>query len=296
MEIMEEGMHYEGFCIRPPSEADSILLQVTVGCSHNKCTFCGTYKEKRFRIKEWDIIYHDILFASRYMRRQKRLFLMDGDALIIPQRKLLPLFESVNQHLPWLERIGTYGNAKSLRKKSLEELIVLREKKLGIIYLGVESGDERVLKRINKGATPEDYIRVAKKVKDAGIKLSVTVLLGIGGRELSLEHARKTGELLSLMDPDYVGALTLMLLPNTPLFEEHRRGRFIMPDKYQMLRELREMLEYTHLSSGLFISNHASNYLPIRVQFPYGKEDALRTIDMALEGDIALKPEWMRAL
>ncbi len=296
MEIMEEGMHYEGFCIRPPSEANSILLQVTVGCSHNKCTFCGSYKEKRFRIKDWDIIYHDILFASRYMRRQNRLFLMDGDALIIPQRKLLPLMDTINQHLPWLERIGTYANAKSLKKKSLEDLKVLREKKLGIIYLGVESGHKEVLERINKGATPEDYVEVAQKVKEAGIKLSVTVLLGIGGREFSMEHARRTGELLSLMDPDYVGALTLMLLPNTPLFEEYKRGDFIMPDKYQMLLELREMLNHTNLSSGLFISNHASNYLPIRVQFPHEKKEGLKAIDMALKGHIALKPEWMRAL
>ncbi len=296
MEFIEDGMHYEGFCIRPPSEAQSILLQVTVGCSHNKCTFCGSYKEKRFRIKEWEIIYHDILFASRYMRRQKRLFLMDGDALIIPQRKLVPLIDTINEHLPWLERIGTYANAKSLKRKTVEELKVLQQKKLGIVYLGVESGDDRVLERIKKGATSRDYVEVAQKVKEAGIKLSVTVLLGIAGVKESLEHARKTGELLSLMDPDYVGALTLMLIPSTPLYEEYERGEFKMPDRYQMLRELKEMLKYTELSSGLFISNHASNYLPIRVRFPYEKEEGLKIIDMALQGRVSLKPEWMRAL
>ncbi len=290
------GMHYEGFCIRPPSEAFSILLQVTVGCSHNKCTFCGTYKSKRFRIKEWDIVYQDILFASRYMKNQNRLFLMDGDALIIPQRKIVPLFDTINKHLPWLERIGTYANAKSLRKKTLNDLKLLREKKLGIIYLGVESGDDYVLKNINKGSHFSEYVELAKKVKEAGIKLSVTVLLGIGGKDRSLEHAKRTGELLTKMDPDYVGALTLMLIPGTPLYEDFENGKFQLPDKYGMLVELREMLKATELSSGLFTSNHASNYLPLKVKFPEQKKQAIEMIDKALRGDIGLKPEWMRAL
>ncbi|WP_459874649.1 radical SAM protein [Desulfothermus naphthae] len=293
---VSEGMHYEGFCIRPPSEAFSILLQVTVGCSHNKCTFCGTYKQKRFRIKEWDIVYSDILFASKYMRNQNRLFLMDGDALIIPQRKLVPLIDTINKHLPWLERIGSYANAKSLRKKTLDNLIELKQKKLGILYLGVESGDDEVLREINKGATASEYVELAKKVKQAGIKLSVTVLLGIAGRMRSLEHARATGELLTKMDPDYVGALTLMLIPGTPLYEKYENGEFELPDKYGMLLELREMIRFTDLSNGLFTSNHASNYLPLKIKYPEGKESALKLIDKALRGEIGLKPEWMRAL
>lgn len=292
----EEGMHYEGYCIRPPSEAFSILLQVTLGCSHNKCTFCGSYKDKLFRIKEEKIILSDIRFASKYMRNQNKVFLMDGDALIIPQQRLCWILDQINSHIPWARRIGLYANARSIRRKSLDDLVTLREKKLGIVYLGVETGDNRVLKAINKGTTREELVQLGRRVKEAGIKLSVTVLLGIAGRERSLEHAKATGELLSEMDPDYVGALTLMLIPGTPLYEEYSNGSFELPTQRELLVELREMIANTHLSRGLFFSNHASNYLPIKARIPEGKQDALAMIDAALKGKVPLRPEWMRAL
>ncbi len=292
----EEGMHYEGTIIRPPSEAFSILLQVTLGCSHNKCTFCGTYKDKRFTIKDDKTILSDILFASRYMRSQNRVFLMDGDALIIPQKRLMWILDMIKEHLPWVRRVGAYANAKSIRMKSLDDLIQLRENGLGILYLGVETGDDVTLKAINKGTSARNLINMGRKVKEAGIKLSVTVLLGIGGVERSLEHARLTGELLSEMDPDYVGALTLMLIPGTPLYKDYMEGRFRMPDERGLLIELREMIRHTDLSKGLFFSNHASNYLPIKARLPEGKQQALDTIDAALKGEIGLRPEWMRAL
>jgi len=291
-----EGMHYEGYCIRPPSEANSILLQVTVGCSHNRCTFCGSYKEKRFRIKDDRIILSDILFASKHIRGVERVFLMDGDAVIIPQKRLMWILDRIKEHLPWVRRVGAYANAKSLRKKSLEELIQLKENGLGIIYLGVESGDDEVLKSVNKNATAQNLIDMGRKVREAGIKLSVTVLLGIAGRERSLEHAKATGALLSAMDPNYVGALTVMLIPGTPLYEDYTSGEFQLPTERELLFELREMIAHTHLTMGLFFSNHASNYLPIRARLPRGKEEALSLIDSALRGEIALKPEWMRAL
>jgi len=291
-----EGMHYEGYCIRPPSEANSILLQVTVGCSHNRCTFCGSYKEKRFRIKDDRIILSDILFASKYMRGVERVFLMDGDAVIIPQKRLMWILDKIKENLPWVRRVGAYANAKSLRKKSLEELIQLRENGLGIIYLGVESGDDEVLRNVNKNANAQNLIDMGRKVREAGIKLSVTVLLGIAGRERSLEHARATGKLLSAMDPNYVGALTVMLIPSTPLYEDFSSGTFQLPTERELLLELREMIAHTHLTMGLFFSNHASNYLPIRARLPRGKQEALSLIDSALQGEIPLKPEWMRAL
>ena len=291
-----EGMHYEGYCIRPPSEANSILLQVTLGCSHNKCHFCGSYKDKRFQIKDESIVHQDIEFAARHMQRQRRLFLMDGDALIIPQKRLLSLLQTINAKLPWLTRIGTYANAKSIRKKSLDELRALREQKLGIAYLGVESGDDQVLQEINKGTTAQELIQAGQKMKQAGIKLSVTVLLGIAGPERSLEHARATGELLTAMDPDYVGALTVMLVPETPLYREWEKGRFQLMNEQGILRELREMLAHTQLSRGLFMANHASNYLPLKVRFPDQKDKTLHLIDQALQGEVSLKPEWMRAL
>ncbi len=295
-DIENEGMHYEGTCIRPPSEAFSILLQVTLGCSHNKCTFCGTYKDKRFRIKDDKIILSDILFASKYMKRQDRVFLMDGDALIIPQKRLIWILDRIKEHIPWVRRVGAYANAKSIKMKSLEELMELKRKGLGIFYLGVESGDEETLKKVRKGTSSQNLINMGRKVKEGGIKLSVTVLLGIAGRQRSMDHARATGELLSAMDPNYVGALTVMLIPGTPLHEDCRKGEFQLLDEREVLMELREMIAQTNLTRGLFFSNHASNYLPIRARLPKGKQEALDIIDAALRGDIGLRPEWMRGL
>ncbi len=294
--IESEEMHYEGNCIRPPSEAFSILLQVTVGCSHNKCTFCGTYTGKRFRIKDDRMILGDILFASKYMKRQDRVFLMDGDALIIPQKRLMWILDRIKEHLPWVRRVGAYANAKSIKMKMPEQLKDLKKNGLGILYLGVETGDEELLKGIRKGSSPQHLINMGRKVREAGIKLSVTVLLGIAGRKRSLEHAKATGELLSGMDPNYVGALTVMLLPGTPLHEEFQNGTFEVPTEKELLLELREMIAHTNLSRGLFFSNHASNYLPIKARLPKGKQVALDQIDSALKGDIGLRPEWMRAL
>lgn len=233
--IEAEEMHYEGNCIRPPSEAFSILLQVTLGCSHNKCTFCGSYSDKRFRIKDESIILSDILFASRHMRRQNRVFLMDGDSLIIPQKRLMWILDRINEHLPWVKRVGSYANPKSIRMKTPEELVELRENGLGILYLGVETGDEETLKNIRKGTSAENLIKLGRKIKEAGIKLSVSVILGIAGRERSLAHARATGEVLSKMDPEYVGALTLIVRPGTPLYDDLRDGNFELPKEMEML-------------------------------------------------------------
>lgn len=291
-----EGMHYEGNCIRPPSEAYSILLQVTVGCSHNKCTFCGTYKDKRFGIKDDSIILSDIMFASKYMKRQDKVFLMDGDALIIPQKRLMWILDRIREHLPWVKRVGAYANTKSIRMKSAEELEELRNNGLGILFLGVESGDEQILKDIRKGTSAQNLINMGRKVIDAGIKLSVTVLLGIAGRKRSLEHAKATGELLSAMDPNFIGALTVMLIPGTPLYEDLLNGDFELPTEEELLMELREMILHTNLSRGLFFSNHASNYLPVKARLPNGKQQALDQIDSALKGEVPLRPEWMRAL
>ena len=293
-----DGMHYDGNCIRPPSEAYSILLQVTLGCSHNKCTFCGTYNDKRFTIKDDKIILSDILFASKVMKRQDRVFLMDGDALIIPQKRLMWILDRIREHLPWVKRVGAYANAKGIKMKSADELKALRENGLGILYLGVETGDDPLLKKIRKGSTAQNLINMGRKVREAGIKLSVTVLLGIAGNDpgLSLQHARATGEVLSAMDPNYVGALTVMLLPGTPLHDEYKRGEFQLLNERETLVELREMIAHTHLSRGMFFSNHASNYLPIKARLPRGKEEALAQIDSALAGNVDLRPEWSRAL
>ena len=289
-------MDYQGIIIRPPSEANSIILQVTVGCSHNKCTFCGTYKGVRFRIKPESVVEQDIDFAARYCRRQRRVFLTDGDALILPQARLLKLLKSIQEQLPWVTRVGVYGNAKSIRTKTLEDLIALHEHGLGIVYMGLESGDDVTLKKMRKGVGADTIIKMGRRVIEAGIKLSVTVLLGLAGPERSDIHAQATGRALTAMDPDYVGALSLMLLPNTPLGRDYAEGRFRLVSPVEMLRELKTMIAHTDLSGGLFYANHASNYLPIKARLPRDKEAAVSLIDQALGGDVPLKPEFMRAL
>jgi radical SAM superfamily enzyme YgiQ (UPF0313 family) len=290
-----EGMHYEGNCIRPPPEAFSILLQVTLGCSHNKCTFCGTYKDKRFAIKDDDIILGDILFASKYMKNQDRVFLMDGDALIIPQKRLVWILDKINEHLPWVKGVGSYANTKSISLKSFQELNDLRRKGLDSIYLGVETGDDEIRKKVHKGFTARHCADMGKKIKNAGMRLTVMVLLGVAGMEKSLDHARATGELLSAMDPDHVAALTVIPIPGTPFWDQLETGELELPDERGMLVEMREMISNTNLRGGTFASNHASNYLSLNVRLPEGKQEALDLIDAALQGRIGLKPEWMRA-
>jgi len=289
-------MHYEGFIIRPPSEANSILLQVTVGCSHNKCTFCGTYKGERFRIKPDDIILEDIAFAARYCKNQDRLFICDGDALIVPQKKLVWILSEIKKQAPWVTRVGVYANTKGIKMKSPEELKELCGLGLGIAYMGLETGDDVTLKNIHKGANARTMIDMGKKIREAGINLSITVLLGIAGRERSQVHAIETGRVLTEIDPEFVGALSLMLIPGTPLHDDYTAGNFPLLEPGEMLAELRTMIEHTALSNGLFHANHASNYLPIRAKFPQDKKRTLALIDEALAGRVALKPEFLRAL
>ncbi|TKB10024.1 radical SAM protein [Desulforhopalus sp. IMCC35007] len=289
-------MHYQGNIFRPPSEANSILLQVTTGCSHNKCTFCGMYKGSRFSIKDEATIMADIDFAAKHCRRQERLFLCDGDALIIPQKRLLAILEQIHKKLPWVTRVGTYANTKSIKMKNEAQLQELYNLGLTIAYMGLESGDDVTLTGIHKGATSQQMIDMGKKLRAAGMKLSITVLLGVAGLERSHIHAKETGRVLTAIDPEFVGALSLMLTPNTPLYQEAEKGTFVLPGAEQMLEELFIMFSETTLSNGYFHANHASNYLPIRAKLPGDKEATLQLIQKALAGKINLKPEYMRGL
>ena len=291
-------MNYEGVVIRPPSEANSLILQVTVGCSHNRCTFCPAYKAKRFRIKSLDTIMSDIDEASTYSPPYRRVFLADGDALIIPQDKLLAITRYLNEKFPTLQRIGIYGNAKSILRKSIDQLKALKADKLNIVYLGIESGDNETLQQISKGTTHNQLVEAAKRVKTAGMKLSVTVLLGIAGVERSTIHALETAKLLTEIQPDYVGALTLMLQPEAPLSRLVEEDQFTLPSPFQLLQELRTMIAESDLHSCLFFSNHASNYLPIRARLPKEKDKSVKLIDDVLNsGNLSmLKPEHLRAL
>lgn len=289
-------MHYQGNIFRPPSEAYSILLQITTGCSHNKCTFCGMYKDSRFSIKDDKTIMADIDFAATHCRHQERLFLCDGDALIISQERLLNILQAIRTKLPWVKRVGTYANTKSIKRKSPDQLLELRENGLQITYMGLESGDDVTLQNIHKGADAARMTTMGRKLRAAGIKLSITVLLGIGGKERSHIHARETGRVLSAIDPEYVGALSLMLTPGTPLFDAADRGEFILPSPKEMLEELGIMIAHTELSNGYFHANHASNYLPIKARLPKDKAATLDLIDRALQGKVSLKPEHLRGL
>jgi radical SAM superfamily enzyme YgiQ (UPF0313 family) len=289
-------MDYQGNIFRPPSEAHSILLQITTGCSHNKCTFCGMYKGSRFSIKDDKTIMADIDFAARNCRRQQRLFLCDGDALILPQKRLVKILSAIQTRLPWVTRVGTYANTKSIKRKSPEELDELYNLGLTIAYMGLESGDDFTLLAMNKGADAKQMIEMGQKIRASSIKLSITVLLGIAQKERSHIHAKESGRVLSEIDPEYVGALTLMLTPGTPLFEASQKGEFYLLNSIEMLEELGIMFKNTELTDGYFHANHASNYLPIKAKLPQDKKATIKRIDRALKGKINLKPEYMRGL
>jgi radical SAM superfamily enzyme YgiQ (UPF0313 family) len=289
-------VNYEGNIIRPPSEAHSIILQVTVGCSHNKCTFCGAYKGKRFRIKETAALQKDIEFAERYCRKQHRVFLADGDALVIPAERMVDIFSSIRQNLPWVKRISLYGNAKSILLKSVNELKELKKLGLDRIYMGLESGHDPTLKRIRKGATTAHMIEAAEMVRDTGLFLSVTVLLGVAGIHESEIHARDTGLLLTRMKPNQIAALTLMLLENTPLYTDAASGTFLLPGQKILLNELKIIVKNINLERAQFQANHASNYLPLSGRLPKDKELILQSIDEALAGRQHLRQEYQRAL
>ncbi len=289
-------MQYEGNIIRPPSEANSIILQVSVGCSHNKCTFCGAYKGVRFRIKDAATIAEDISFAARYCRRQKRVFIGDGDALIIPTERLAGIFSDIREELPWVNRISLYGNARSILMKDHEDLARLKNLGLDRIYMGLESGHDATLKRVRKGVTAGQMISAAEMVRKAGLFLSVTVLLGIAGIKDSRTHAVETGRVLTEMNPRQVAALTLMLLENTPLYEESVSGSFQLPDRKILLEELYTMVQSIHLDRVQFQANHASNYLPISGRLQRDRSRILQMIEDALAGRKQLKNEYQRGL
>jgi radical SAM superfamily enzyme YgiQ (UPF0313 family) len=291
-------MKYEGMIYRPPSEAESLILQVTIGCSHNKCTFCSSFKDKKFRLRSFDEVKKDVEESKQYAKYIKRVFIADGDALIIPQKRLVPIIELIKDAFPKLERIGLYGNAKSILKKSVDELKHLKELGIGIIYLGIETGDQVILDRVCKGTLLDKTAEAAKRVKDAGIILSVTVLLGIGGVERSSIHAEETGKFLTRIQPDYAGALSVIVVPGTQLAEEMKQGTFKVPDPYMLLEELEKMISNIDADHMYFASNHASNYLPVKGWLPEEKEKILKAIKYVLQqkDPSMLRPEYMRAL
>jgi radical SAM superfamily enzyme YgiQ (UPF0313 family) len=291
-------LDYVGRIFRPPSEANSLLLQVSVGCSHNGCTYCDMYSGVSFRTKPWGTVLADIEEAAGVGASVRRVFLCDGDALILPTRKLLRILEAIRTRLPWIERVGVYGDTRSVGRKSVDELIALREAGLGIIYHGAETGSDAVMTRIDKGGTREECLETARRLRAAGLTHSVMVLLGIGGRELSAEHARETASMLSEMAPRYVGALTTTLVPGTLLHGAAERGEFTLPSPFEMLLELRTIVAESQFTHTRFSCNHASNYLPMRMDLPRDRGAVLSALDQVIadRNSDALKPEYLRGL
>lgn len=291
-------MDHVGRIFRPPSEAESLLLQVTVGCSHNRCTYCAMYDgpDQAFRIKPWNTVATDIdEMAGQPVRR---VFLCDGDALVLPTDQLVRILGRLHDKLPLLRRVGIYGDARSILRKTPRELERLKTAGLGIVYHGAESGDDHTLERVVKGSTAEEAVEAAARLKTAGIRHSVIVMLGLGGTARSEQHAVATADLLTRMDPPFVGALTTTVIPGTPLAREESDGDFVLPDPWGLLTELRILIRDSRLTRCRFHSNHASNYLPLSLNLPADRDMALARLDEVLDhrdpGDLV--PEHWRGL
>ena len=302
--------------IRPPSEWKSYFLPVTSGCSNNTCTFCGYYGS-RLQMREVEDVEREINALSAYVRHGvrvagipdivyliargwdgKRVFLQDGDALVYPYPKLVKVLEHLNEIFPHLERVSAYATAQDILRRGQEELTELRRLKLDIFYLGVESGDEEVLRKIVKGVNYDQMVEAGRKAKEAGIALSVSVILGLGGVEGSERHALETARILTDIDPEYAGALTLTLVPGTPLYQQVQEGSFHLISPLQSLEELKIIIENSSFTDCLFSSMHASNYFSVRGRLPQEKERMLEELGYILEkkDPSMLRPEFLRGL
>ena len=289
-------MYYDMPLYRPPSEAYSLIFQVTLGCSHNRCAFCNMYRQKKFRIRSWEELRADILEAAISYRKTPRIFLADGDALVIDTDYMIRILGFLYEKFPSLERVTAYANPNNLLEKSAEDLQRIRKAGLQLLYFGIETGDDELLVRIRKGATAHELITSAKKAIDAGFMLSATIILCLAGKKGSERHAIETARVCSAINPQYLSALTLMLEDNNRYFSRCLGKDWEMMNKLEILNELRTMIEHFNLDNCIFRSNHASNYLPIKATLNQDKGKLLQEIDDALKNPAQLRPEAMRAL
>ena len=292
-------MRYEGDIYRPPSEARSYLLQVTMGCTHNGCAFCSMYGDKPFRIRDIDEVIEDLHMARQYYPYIRRVFLCDGDALCLATDKLLFIMEKIHEILPEVERINLYGAPKDILAKTPKELEALRDAGLEFIYIGAESGSDKVLKDINKGATRAEIIEAVKKTEAAGIKASVTFISGLGGKANWREHAIETGTMISEMGASYVGLLTLLLEPSAPMYKDVQEGKIQLLTAHEVVEETLLLMENVNVDPSkpcVFRSNHASNYVVLRGDLPRDKDRFIRQLKNALADSSLLKAERFRAL
>lgn len=290
-------MRYVEPLFRPPAEAESYILQATLGCSWNACTYCEMYRNKRFQVRPLDELLAEIAQAgARFGEEVRHVFVADGDPLGMPLEHWVPLLRALASAFPRLRRVSTYATARNLLEKTEAELKRLRAEGLALLYIGPESGDDEVLRAVAKGATAADHIEAARKAKACGLEQSLMFLLGMGGRERSEAHARASGRLATAMDPRFLSTLTLTVIPGSPQARLQARGRFELPEVPGLLQELRWFIEEARPSGAIFRSDHASNHLPLHGRLPRDRERILATLDEALAGHHPLRPEWMRGL
>lgn len=290
-------MRYEGSIYRPPSEAYSLIVQVTIGCAHNKCTFCSMFKDKKFRVRNVSEVLEDLDSARQHYRRVNRIFLADGDALVLQNKDLLVILDHIKKLFPECERVGIYGSPQDVLRKSHEELVELLEHGIGIVYIGAESGSDKVLVDIKKGATRKEIIEAVQKIEASGIQASVTFISGIAGQDGWEDHAIQTGTMISEMEPSYAGLLTLMVEPGTELYEEISEGRFKLLSPTDVVKETALLLENTSVSKTcVFRSNHASNYISLKGDLPQDKERMLDQLRNAMKHTEMLKDDRFRML
>ena len=286
---------YEGAVFRPPSEAFSLILQATIGCSWNRCTFCVAFKDKKFRIKTLEEIKNDVEKVLPYYRNVQRIFLADGNALSMPTDELVSIIQYLYSKFPILERVSIYGGPLDIRKKSVDELKRLKDAGLDLVYFGLESGSDEVLRLVKKGATASDMIETAGKVKESGLKLSTIFILGLGGKERTDVHAIETARVISAQNPDYAAGLTLMVEPGSIIEKDLESGRLTLLEPNEALLELRKIVENLQLTNTVFRTNHASNYITFGGSLPKDRALLLAQIDKGLE-DGGYRPEFMRGL
>ncbi len=285
---------------RPPSEARSLIFQVTLGCSWNRCRFCTSYRTKEFRVRPFEEVERDVVEMSVRYPDARKIFLADGDPMAASTDYLVKVLDLINRRFPSLERISTYAGPTNLVAKTPEELRMLKERKLDLLYLGIETGNDELLKRVGKGATAQQIIDGSRKALQAGLRMSAFIILGLGGVDGSHEHAKDSARVVNGIGPRFLATLTLMVGPDPRDYEEKvMGGGFKLIDRKQSLQELRWFVEDLDLAGCKFGTEHASNYLPITgMTLPGDKDEILRLIDKALM-DVSpgmLRPEWMRGL
>ncbi len=288
-------MKYEGVVYRPPSEANSIILQITIGCSHNKCSFCTMYKDKNFRIRDVNKILEELeKLSHQYSNTPKKFFLADGDALVLKTKDLEQIILAINKYFPG-SKISSYATAQDILRKSDEDLKYLNSIGLSLIYMGVESGSDPVLEKVCKGTTKQEMIDAGKKLKKNGFKQSIMIISGLGSEELLESHAKESAEVVNAIDPDYVSLLTLMVDPASKIYEEINSGKFKLLTPHQIMQETLMFIENLEVTNCIFRSNHASNYVSLAATLPYEKEELLQRIRNSIDSN-DFKSESFRRL